>query len=58
MCLYHLMLWAKRHRIKNPKAVESKTDTNELIYKTENRLTDLENKLMVTKGKRCGGGEG
>ena len=52
------MLWAKRHRIKNPKAVESKTDTNELIYKTENRLTDLENKLMVTKGKRCGGGEG
>ena len=24
-------------------------DTNELIYKTE-RLTDTENKLMVTKG--------
>ena len=30
-----------------------KNDTNELIYKT-NRLTDIENKLMVTKGK--GGG--
>ena len=29
--------------------VESKNDTNELIYKTE-RLTDIENKFMVTKG--------
>ena len=28
-----------------------KNDTNELIYKTE---TDLENKLMVTKGERLG----
>ena len=28
-----------------------KTNTNELIFKTE-RLTDIENKLMVTKGKR------
>ena len=27
-----------------------KTDTNELIY----RLTDFENKPMVTKGKMCG----
>ena len=27
-----------------------KYDTNELIYKT-NRLTDIENKLMVTKGE-------
>ena len=26
-----------------------KYDTNELIYETE-RLTDIENKLMVTKG--------
>ena len=26
-----------------------RNDTNELIYKT-NRLTDLENKLMVTNG--------
>ena len=33
-----------------------KYDTNELIYKTENRLTDIENKLMVTKGGRGGGG--
>ena len=32
-----------------------KNDTNELIYKTENRRTDIENKLMVTKGE---GGEG
>ena len=28
-----------------------KYDTNELIYKTET-LTDIENKLMVTKGER------
>ena len=31
-----------------------KYDTNELIYKTE-RLTDIENNLMVTKGERWGG---
>ena len=33
-----------------------KTDTNELIYKTE-RFVDFENKLMVIKGKhgRAGG---
>ena len=30
--------------------MESKKDTNELIYKTEYRLTDIENKLMVTTG--------
>ena len=30
-----------------------KSDTNELIYKT-NRSTDMENKLMVTKGERRG----
>ena len=29
--------------------VESKNDTNELIYKTS---TDIENKLKVTKGER------
>ena len=28
-----------------------KTGTNELIYKTEIELTDVENKLMVTRGK-------
>ena len=28
-----------------------KNNTNEFIYKT-NRLTDIENKLMVTKGER------
>ena len=28
-----------------------KYDTNELIYKT-NRLTDIENRSMVTKGER------
>ena len=28
-----------------------KDDTNELIYET-NRLTDIENKLMVTKKER------
>ena len=27
-----------------------KNDTNELIYKTE-RITELENKFMVTKGE-------
>ena len=32
-----------------------KNDTNELIYK-ENRLTDMENKLMVTKGDSKGEG--
>ena len=34
-----------------------KNDTNELIYKTETD-SDIENKLMVTKGERVGGGEG
>ena len=42
-----------------------KNDTNELIYKTETdkihgelytKLTDKENKLMVTKGERWVGG--
>ena len=28
-----------------------KNDTNELIYKTETRLTGIENKLMFTKGE-------
>ena len=31
--------------------VEPKNNTNESIYKIE-RLTDIENKLMVTNGKR------
>ena len=35
--------------------MESKKDTNELIYKTEYRLTDIENKLMVTTGEVDGG---
>ena len=38
--------------------MESKKDTNELIYKTEYRLTDIENKLMVTTGEVDGGREG
>ena len=33
-----------------------KYDTNELIYKTKNRLADIENKLTVTKGDKRGGG--
>ena len=33
-----------------------KNDTNDLIYKNRNRLTDIENKLMVTKGERWGEG--
>ena len=33
----------------------SKKSTNELIYKTE-RLTNIENKLMATKGKDSGEG--
>ena len=28
-----------------------KNSINELIYKAENRLTDIGSKLMVTKGK-------
>ena len=28
-----------------------KNDTNELIYQTETDLTDIESKLMVTKGE-------
>ena len=32
-----------------------KSDTYELIYKTETN-SDLENKLMVIKGERWGGG--
>ena len=32
-----------------------KYDTDELIYKIENRLTVIENKLLFTKGK--GGGK-
>ena len=35
--------------------VSKKNGTNELIYKTE-RVTDVENKLMVTKIKSGGGG--
>ena len=33
-----------------------KKDTNELIYKT-NRLRDIDNKLMVTKGERREAGD-
>ena len=34
-----------------------KNDINELIYNSEtDRLRDLENKFMVTKGKSLGGG--
>ena len=32
-----------------------KNNTNELIYKTETDSTDIENKLMVTKGESGGG---
>ena len=31
-----------------------KTDTNQLVHKKRNRLTDIENKLMVTKGNSRG----
>ena len=33
-----------------------KDDTNELIYKTETDSQSFENKLMVTKRERIGGG--
>ena len=37
--------------------VESnKNDTNEFIYQTENRLTDLKIKLMATKAENWGEG--
>ena len=32
-----------------------KNDANEFIYKNRNRLTGLENELMITKGEECGG---
>ena len=31
-----------------------KNDTNELIYKNRNRLTDIGNKLMANKGEKRG----
>lgn len=33
-----------------------KHDTDELIYKTKNRFTDIGYKLMVTKGEEMGKG--
>ena len=33
-----------------------KQDTDELIYKTKNRFTDIGYKLMVTKGEEMGKG--
>ena len=33
-----------------------KNETNELILQNRNRFTDIENKLMVTKGERLGKG--
>ena len=33
-----------------------KHDTNELIYKTEKRLTDIENGLVIAKGEGRQGG--
>ena len=38
--------------------MESKNDTNELIYKTETDSTDFKNKFMLTKGERWGQEEG
>ena len=35
--------------------VEPKNDKNELIYKTKNKLTNIENKLMVIKGDGASG---
>ena len=35
-----------------------KKDTDELICRTENRLTDFGNKFMVAKGHRWGGTDG
>ena len=32
-----------------------KNDSNELILKKRNRLKDIENKLIVTKGEKGGG---
>ena len=34
---------------------QKKNDINELIYKTVIRVTDVENKFMVTRGKGWGG---
>ena len=36
----------------------SKKDTNEIICKTEERLTDIENKLTATNGEREGNKSG
>ena len=35
-----------------------KQDTNELIYKTENKLTDIENRLVIAKGEGRWGRDG
>ena len=44
---YHLFVESKK-----------KNDTNALIYKTEqNRLTDIENKVMITEGDSVEGGD-
>ena len=34
--------------------LKKKDDTDELIYKNRNRLTDIENKFLVAKGEREG----
>ena len=58
---YHTK-WSKSDRKTNiiwyhlrVKSKKKKNDTNEFIYKTEID-SDFENKLMVTKGERWGGG--
>ena len=60
----HYTLWSKSDKDKyyisqilcNITIWNLKNNTNESIYRTENRFTDIENKLMVTKGESRGGG--
>ena len=50
-----IIILSKLDRERQLLYVESKNDTNELIYNTETDSTDIENKLMVTKGEGGGG---
>ena len=46
----------KYHTLAPICGIEKKTDTNELIFKTERKQTHKVNKLMITKGEKSGEG--
>ena len=47
--------WGEAEKVSYCLYVQSKNDTDQLIYKT-NGLSDLESRLMVTEGERWVGG--